>query len=436
VKSVKAGGEGAGKAMEDFKGSLKADIPDAEKEAIAAKADAKKATGTPEVKKEATKEYSADDFYKVGAFGPSAIPPTEDALLKEFKGVSVIENDKDGPGSQITSLQNKSGSPGQVKASAQQIADRLNQLKSPPSEDRLPQSLKADRSGAPIKSQADFDAALDKVLGNPDFDGNIYIMRRAMGDRVSRQDFDKYLFEAQASDRVRLHSGSLNDVYPSGVLDSVSSKVSGLRTQVESTKTEADAVKPKADKAKHPASNLRKKAGDVSPASDVKPKADSEKKPASFDVNTAVKSVEASNIPSFEKSSTVSTLKKLDPKRESHQAYGDALVEGLKLRDTDGGNESSLDRARELFRISNRKELSDDDVIEAADFFRQGLRGTSGSRVNDANKLLGRDIYDRLTESQKNAFAVAANVSVDVIKKDPKLSDDPFIKDLGKRAAN
>ncbi|MFM2433232.1 MAG: hypothetical protein RLZZ511_4446 [Cyanobacteriota bacterium] len=40
VKSVKAGGEGADKAMEDFKASLKSKVSDAEKESIAAQADA------------------------------------------------------------------------------------------------------------------------------------------------------------------------------------------------------------------------------------------------------------------------------------------------------------------------------------------------------------------------------------------------------------
>lgn len=51
VKSVKAGGEGADKAMSDFKASLKPEVSDAEKEAIAAKADAAKSkiTVTPKV---------------------------------------------------------------------------------------------------------------------------------------------------------------------------------------------------------------------------------------------------------------------------------------------------------------------------------------------------------------------------------------------------
>jgi hypothetical protein len=40
VKAVKAGGDGADKALEDFKASLKSEVPDAEKEAIAAQADA------------------------------------------------------------------------------------------------------------------------------------------------------------------------------------------------------------------------------------------------------------------------------------------------------------------------------------------------------------------------------------------------------------
>ncbi len=241
VKAVKAGGEGADKAMKDFKAGLKPEVSDAEKELIAAKADKKKAVAPAEVKAETAKEYSADDFYKVGGFGPTAIPPTQEQLLKEFKGISIIEDDADKPGGEITSLQNKSGTEAQVRASAEEIANRMNQLKSPPSEDGLSASLKAERAGKPIRSQDDFDSALDKVMANPDFDAQIYIMRRAMGDRLTRQDFDKYLFGAQAAGRIQLYSGSLNASYPPGILDSVSSKVSGLRTKVKLKKTTAAA---------------------------------------------------------------------------------------------------------------------------------------------------------------------------------------------------
>jgi hypothetical protein len=57
----------------------------------------------------------------------------------------------------------------------------------------------------------------------------IYRIRRAIGDRVSRKDFDSWLLELQATDIFQLLEGSVEDSAPDKIEDSISTRVSGLR---------------------------------------------------------------------------------------------------------------------------------------------------------------------------------------------------------------
>lgn len=193
--------------------------------------------------------------------------------------------------------------------------------------------------------------------------------------------------------------------------------------------TEAKTVKKKVSQAYVSAfDNFRKRAND---------------KPPAFDLDNAVKAIEDSDMRKMDKSSATSLLKKLDLSKESHVAYAKASVETAgfykkqadgNILDTDtGGTTSSFDRSNELMRISNRKEISDDDADEAGGFLRQGLRGGAGSAVNKANILLAQDIWNRLSDSQKDIFAKQIPESYVETSFDRQLSDNPFVKELIKR---
>lgn len=57
----------------------------------------------------------------------------------------------------------------------------------------------------------------------------IYRMRREMGDRVTRSQFNEWLLEMQANDLVQLQGGSLPDNDSSKIEDSIKTELSGLR---------------------------------------------------------------------------------------------------------------------------------------------------------------------------------------------------------------
>lgn len=57
----------------------------------------------------------------------------------------------------------------------------------------------------------------------------IYRMRRAIGDRVTRSQFNEWLLEMQAEDIFQLLEGSVEDSAPDKLEDSITTKVSGLR---------------------------------------------------------------------------------------------------------------------------------------------------------------------------------------------------------------
>lgn len=172
---------------------------------------------------------------------------------------------------------------------------------------------------------------------------------------------------------------------------------------------------------------------------ETKPTAESKKMTA----KQAIDAIQGTDMRNMDKQSAIKTIQSLDLTKESHASYAAASVETAKffkknadglVVDTDtGGTTSSFDRASELLRISNRKELSDDDVEEAGDFLRQGLRGHAGSAVNKANVLLAQDIWNRLNESQKGIFAQTIPESYVETSFDKQLVDNPFIQTLLKR---
>lgn len=57
----------------------------------------------------------------------------------------------------------------------------------------------------------------------------IYRIRREVGDRISRNEFNEWLLEMQANDILQLQGGSLPDTDPAKIADSITTEVSGLR---------------------------------------------------------------------------------------------------------------------------------------------------------------------------------------------------------------
>ncbi|WP_017653866.1 hypothetical protein [Fortiea contorta] len=57
----------------------------------------------------------------------------------------------------------------------------------------------------------------------------IYRLRRAIGDRVSRTQFNDWLLETQADDILQLQGGSVEDSAPDKIADSVTTELDGLR---------------------------------------------------------------------------------------------------------------------------------------------------------------------------------------------------------------
>ncbi|MBD2678956.1 MULTISPECIES: hypothetical protein [Nostoc] len=90
------------------------------------------------------------------------------------------------------------------------------------------------KSGA-IASYDEFKSAAlevyDKLNQNYNLDDlvPIYRIRREIGDRVSREDFNKWLLEMQEKDILQLQGGSLSDSDSDKLEDSITTPVSGLR---------------------------------------------------------------------------------------------------------------------------------------------------------------------------------------------------------------
>jgi hypothetical protein len=57
----------------------------------------------------------------------------------------------------------------------------------------------------------------------------IYRIRREIGDRVSRSQFNEWLLEMQANDIFQLQGGSVEDSAPDKIEDSITTELDGLR---------------------------------------------------------------------------------------------------------------------------------------------------------------------------------------------------------------
>jgi len=90
-------------------------------------------------------------------------------------------------------------------------------------------------TAAAITSYEEFKPVALKVYDQLNRDYNldslvpIYRIRRMIGDRVTRSQFNEWLLEMQADDILQLLEGSVEDSAPDKLEDSITTKVSGLR---------------------------------------------------------------------------------------------------------------------------------------------------------------------------------------------------------------
>lgn len=86
-----------------------------------------------------------------------------------------------------------------------------------------------------IASYEEFKTAVLEVYDKLNYEYNfnhlvpIYRIRREVGDRVSRTQFNDWLLETQAEDILQLQGGSVEDSAPDKIEDSVSTELDGLR---------------------------------------------------------------------------------------------------------------------------------------------------------------------------------------------------------------
>jgi hypothetical protein len=85
---------------------------------------------------------------------------------------------------------------------------------------------------APIKSYEEFKQVVLDVYDRLDLDNlvPIYRIRREIGERVDRKDFNEWLLEMQSSDIVQLVGGEMPDITPEKVEDSIKIDLGGSQS--------------------------------------------------------------------------------------------------------------------------------------------------------------------------------------------------------------
>ena len=127
--------------------------------------------------------------------------------------------------------------------------------------------------GAPITTQAQFEQAAEQEILKIDPTGEnaeIWRVRRQLGDRVSREDFDERMLEMQRQDKIRIDGSSLaaspfkNPAVQGMIIDSIETPLSGLRTYVRFPQERQKQLKAEAAKRLERGEKLTKKGTDTS----------------------------------------------------------------------------------------------------------------------------------------------------------------------------
>jgi Protein of unknown function (DUF935) len=168
-------------------------------------------------------------------------------------------------------------------------------------------------------------------------------------------------------------------------------------------------------------------------------KADAVKAGSKPDKAKDAKALSASELSAAEKSRFGKRIETLDYENAGDLALRDGIFHMAEVRGKGedlAGASASMDRVQELDRLRGKKTLSDSDADEAAISMRQSIRGPNGSPINKASAVLGQQVYDRLSDEQKNLFAKKfGETDVSNIQMDDFVRDSQIVQDVAKRRA-
>jgi hypothetical protein len=145
------------------------------------------------------------------------------------------------------------------------------------------------------------------------------------------------------------------------------------------------------------------------------------------------KAIADSDLSPTEKKIYGGRLSSMTYEKAGDDALRDSVMHLIKVKGTDedvAGASASMDRIQELDRLRAKKSLKDSDIDDAAVSMRQGIRGPDGSPINKAAVVLGEEVYDRLSDDQKNQFAnkfgqtIEGNVQKDQFARESKIMLD------------
>ena len=118
---------------------------------------------------------------------------------------------------------------------ANALLSLIRQMGHPPTTATAPVPATNGHGNAPIASYEEFKTTALQVYDmlNRDFNMDnlvpIYRIRREIGDRVSRSQFNEWMLELQAKDILHLQGGSVEDSAIDKIEDSITTEISGLR---------------------------------------------------------------------------------------------------------------------------------------------------------------------------------------------------------------
>lgn len=134
---------------------------------------------------------------------------------------------------------------GLLKPTKTNLRESKKPTKKPVKEVKKPAKLEGYKKNLPKEQQKVFHSTKDSKEFEREFsylldkndDGSnlipIYKIRQEMGEVVSRDNFNKWLFDMQAVGKIQLLGGSVEDSAPQKIRDSVSTRLGGIRTYIK-----------------------------------------------------------------------------------------------------------------------------------------------------------------------------------------------------------
>lgn len=174
----------------------------------------------------------------LGEYRVKASDEDYDKLIELSDGASMA---KDAKQSRIFDASQAYKSEERAMQEAEKNAALYNQLANPPKPDGSTGKAARFAQGEKIKSQQDFESTFDEVFKSLDEEFNmnglvpIYRIRRSMGDRLTRGQFDRFMLKLQDDDKAMFLEGSVEDSSPDKIYDSMQTRMGKLRGYAKRT---------------------------------------------------------------------------------------------------------------------------------------------------------------------------------------------------------